>query len=216
MKEAAKRGLPNLRRTPEALAQLITKQSRKLLAALGILTDDELESRYHVRVERYIKDMLIEMHTLREMVDTLVLPAAFGYAGTLAASAAQAKSGGHQEIPQVDRANEIGKLAKQLKTQRDALAKIRSTRPSTCTTTRPRPAMLLTKDGRRHHGGRPRRVRCAGAARSPTMRGRCRSTGRCSSRFDPAQQIKGPAQSVGPCSSRALRSSSPLVATRCP
>ena len=53
-------------------------------------------------MERYVKDMLIEMHTLGEMVDTLVLPAAFGYSGTLASSAAQAKAAGITEIPQVD------------------------------------------------------------------------------------------------------------------
>src|SRR3954470_23570653 len=92
VKEAAKRGLPNLRRAPEALAQLATKQSRKLLTSLNILNDDELDSRYHVRLERYIKDMLIELHTLREMVDTMVLPAAFDYLGQLADSAAQAKA----------------------------------------------------------------------------------------------------------------------------
>src|SRR5213075_1606773 len=73
--EAAKRGLLNLRRTPEALAQLMTKQSHKLLTSLGILSETELDSRYHVRLERYIKDMLIELHTQRELVDTYVLPA---------------------------------------------------------------------------------------------------------------------------------------------
>src|SRR4051812_2498605 len=110
VKDAAKRGLPNFRRTPEALSQLVTKQSRKLLTSLGILSDEELDSRYHVRVERYIKDMLIEMHTLREMIDTQVLPAAFSYAGSLAASAAQAKSAGIKNIPQVEAANAIGAL----------------------------------------------------------------------------------------------------------
>src|SRR5690242_1950978 len=79
VKDAAKRGLLNLRRTPEALAQLVTKQSEKLLTSLGIFTNDELNSRYHVRLERYVKDMLIEMYTLREIVDTMVLPAAFDY-----------------------------------------------------------------------------------------------------------------------------------------
>src|SRR4051812_20327087 len=84
VKEATKRGLPNFRRTPESLAQLMTKQSTKLLTSLNILSEVELESRYHVRLERYIKDMLIELHTLRELVDTFVLPAAFQYAGSLA------------------------------------------------------------------------------------------------------------------------------------
>ena len=109
VKEAARRGLLNLRRTPEALAQLVTPASAKLLTGLGILTKEELESRYHVRLERYVKDMLIEMHTLEQMVGTLVLPAAMGYAGQLAAASANAKAGGIKVAPQVAEANRIGK-----------------------------------------------------------------------------------------------------------
>jgi glutamine synthetase len=124
VKEAAKRGLLNLRRTPEALAQLMTKQSRKLLTSLGILSDDELDSRYHVRLERYIKDMLIELHTLREIVDTMVLPAAFDYAGDLANAAAQAKSAGIKNIPQVTAANDLGALITDLQKHRTALGKV--------------------------------------------------------------------------------------------
>ncbi len=124
VKEAEKRGLLNLRRTPEALAQLATKQSNKLLTSLEILSDVELESRYHVRLERYIKDMLIELHTLREIVDTIVLPAAFGYASSLANAAAQAKSAGIKIIPQVDAANALGTLIVNLQKQRAALGKV--------------------------------------------------------------------------------------------
>jgi len=122
--EAAKRGLLNLRRTPEALAQLMTKQSHKLLTSLGILSETELESRYHVRLERYIKDMLIELHTMTELVDTFVLPAAFQYSGTLANSAAQAKSAGIKVIPQVEAANTLGALIADLQKQRAALGKV--------------------------------------------------------------------------------------------
>src|SRR5215510_13828133 len=123
VKEAAKRGLLNLRRTPEALAQMMTKQSEKLLTSLNIFSQDELESRYHVRLERYIKDMLIEMHTMREMVDTLVLPAAFTYSGSLAESAAQAKAAGISVIPQIETANAIGKAIQDLQKARAALSK---------------------------------------------------------------------------------------------
>jgi glutamine synthetase len=120
--EAEKRGLPNYRRTPEALAQLVTKQSRSLLTKLGVLTKEELESRYHVRMERYIKDLFIEMHTLAQMVDTLVLPAAFTYAGQLASSAAQAKTAGIKSVPQIEAANEVGELIEALREKREALA----------------------------------------------------------------------------------------------
>ena len=122
VKEAEKRGLPNLRRTPEALEQLVSRPARTLLNKLGILNKAELESRYHVRLERYVKDILIEMHTLKEMVDTLVIPAAFSYSGSLAASAAHAVAAGIKNVPQVDAANEIGALITSLREKRDALA----------------------------------------------------------------------------------------------
>ena len=121
VKEAKKRGLLNLRRSPEALEQMVTKQSRDLLTGLKIFTAEELESRYHVRLERYVKDMLIELHTLREMVDTLVLPAAFHYAGDLVEAAAQARSSGIKAAPQVAQANKVNKLIGELQKQRDAM-----------------------------------------------------------------------------------------------
>jgi glutamine synthetase len=119
--EAGKRDLPNLRRTPEALAQLVTKQSRAMLTGLGVFTKEELESRYHVRMERYVKDMLIELHTVQQIADTMVLPAAFTYAGQLAQSAAQAKSAGIKTIPQVEAANEVGELIEALRSRREVL-----------------------------------------------------------------------------------------------
>jgi glutamine synthetase len=118
--EARKRGLPNMRRTPESLAQIIAKPSRDLFANLGILTAEETESRYHIRLERYIKDMLIEMHTLAEIGDTMVLPACYAYVGSLADSAAKARSAGIKTVPQLAAANEVGKMVTTL--QRAAAA----------------------------------------------------------------------------------------------
>src|SRR5438105_9424309 len=122
--EAKKRGLPNLRRTPEALKELISKQSRSVLTKLGVFTKEELESRYHVRVERYVKDMLIELHTMREMVDTLVIPAAYSYLGQLSDAAAQAKSAGVSVVPQVDQANRLGTMIAELQKHREALGAV--------------------------------------------------------------------------------------------
>ena len=124
VKEAEKRGLPNFRRTPEALAQMVSKQSRALFQKLGILSKEELESRYHVRLERYIKDMLIELHMLGEMVDTLVMPAAFQYCAMLVDSAAAAKTAGVSPIPQTETANRVAKLIQQLQSGRAELGKV--------------------------------------------------------------------------------------------
>jgi glutamine synthetase len=119
--DAKKRGLLNLRRTPEALAQLTTKNARTVLTKLGILAKAEIDSRYHVKLERYIKDMLIELHTLAQMVDTMILPACYSYHGLLADAAAQAKAAGISIVPQVSAANDVGALIEQLRERRAAL-----------------------------------------------------------------------------------------------
>jgi glutamine synthetase len=124
VREAKKRGLPNFRRTPEALAQIVTKPSRELFMNLGILTKEEIDSRYHIRLERYIKDMLIEMHTLAEIANTMVLPAGYEYLGSLASAAAQAKSAGVKPAPQLQAANEAGVIVAGL--QKNAAALVRA------------------------------------------------------------------------------------------
>lgn len=75
--EAEKRGLPNLRTTPDALAQLRTKAASEFFAKTGMLSEEELEARFHIETERYIKDLEIEISALRDIVRTMVLPAAF-------------------------------------------------------------------------------------------------------------------------------------------
>ena len=122
--EAKQRGLLNLRRTPEALAQLLTDDAKALFKNTHILTEVELESRYHVRLERYVKDILIELHTIQQMIDTQVLPAAYAYLGTLAASAGQGATAGINMQPVVDAANSVSKLVATLQKKRAELAKV--------------------------------------------------------------------------------------------
>ncbi len=74
--EAAKRGLPNLRSTPEALAALRPKKVADLFAKYGILSKRELDARTEVLVEHYNKLLAIEGRTLLSMARTLLLPAA--------------------------------------------------------------------------------------------------------------------------------------------
>ena len=112
-----------MRSTPDALAQLRTSHAKQLFSSLGVMTEAELDSRYHVRLERYIKDILIEAHTLREMVDTFVVPSALAYAGELARSAAAAGQAGIKSVPHVAEANRIGEMIEQLETHRAALRK---------------------------------------------------------------------------------------------
>lgn len=144
--EAERRGLLNLRRTPEALKQLVTESSRAVLTSLGIFTNEELDSRYHVRLERYTKDLLIELNTLHEMVNTLVLPAAFSFLGRLSDGAANSKAAGITEIPQVVAAGIVGKMTSELMQRRDALAEV-TDRAEKMHDDPAAQAQLLTSDG---------------------------------------------------------------------
>lgn len=84
--EAEKRGLPNIRSMVEALPHYITEKSIKLFEKHGVLSKQELYSRYEILLEQYSKTINIEAKTMIEMANRLILPAAAKYAANLAAS----------------------------------------------------------------------------------------------------------------------------------
>jgi glutamine synthetase len=120
-KEAEKRGLLNLKKTPEALAQLLEPSAKNLLTGLGVFSEAELTSRFHVRTERYLKDLQIELDTLKLLVDTSVLPACFDHLESLAQGVNQLKLSGLTRVPQ-ERA-ELGEFEKKLSLQSKEEAK---------------------------------------------------------------------------------------------
>jgi glutamine synthetase len=61
---------------------------------MNIVSEAELKSRYHILMEKYAKDLLIEANTLKNMVFQGVLPSAFAYRKDLADSLAAMKSVG--------------------------------------------------------------------------------------------------------------------------
>lgn len=99
--EADKRGLPHLKTTPEALHEIVSAKSMKLLTSLNVFSEEEIKSRFHVRIEIYNKKVLIEAETLFRMVETQILPAAYSYSTLLAGGVAAAKSAG-MNAPQAD------------------------------------------------------------------------------------------------------------------
>lgn len=92
VREAERRGLPNLRKTPEALEQLIEEKHVELFQRHGVFSKEEVKSRYHVRLERFIKNLLIEGDTLRAILDTQVIPAALSYTQDIAQTASECKA----------------------------------------------------------------------------------------------------------------------------
>ena len=75
VEDAENRGLPHLRNTATALNVLNTDAAKKLFVAHNILSEAELNSRYHVRLEQYLTQVEIEADTILEMVNQGVLPA---------------------------------------------------------------------------------------------------------------------------------------------
>jgi len=92
--EAAKRGLPNLKTSADALKVIMDTNANKFLTDLGIYSKSELHMRYNVRVERYCKHREIEFRTLVSMVHKDILPAAIEYKARLAAAIDDQKDAG--------------------------------------------------------------------------------------------------------------------------
>ena len=94
-KEAAKRGLPNLKTTPEALPVLSSKPVIELFTKYGILSEAELRSREEIYLEMYSKTLKTEANLVVRMASTIIFPAAMRYQSELAAACANLKAVGH-------------------------------------------------------------------------------------------------------------------------
>jgi glutamine synthetase len=87
-KEAAKRGLPNLKTTPDALPCLIKQTNIDLFSRYGVLNEAEVRARYVAAAEQYAKLLNIEANTMVAMAHRMYLPALTTYSSDLAASVA--------------------------------------------------------------------------------------------------------------------------------
>ncbi len=74
--EAAKLGLPNLVSTPEALEVLNTQKAKDVFAKYGVLSNEELESRYNTYKETYETLIAIEASAAADIAKTMIIPAA--------------------------------------------------------------------------------------------------------------------------------------------
>jgi glutamine synthetase len=113
--EAAKRGLPNNKSTVDALPALQTEKAKKIFAQFGVLSERELESRYEIAWERYVKVQNIEANATVEIARTLLVPAAVTYLGQLGAAS---KSKGANKL-----ADRIASVVDRLVENIDALEK---------------------------------------------------------------------------------------------
>ncbi|HEX5817323.1 MAG TPA: hypothetical protein VFY20_00495 [Gemmatimonadales bacterium] len=82
--EAARRGLPILKDSVEAFPVLKSKKTVDLFKTYGVLNKAEVDSRFHIAVEKYVKQLLIEAETMGHIARTQILPAALKHQSLLA------------------------------------------------------------------------------------------------------------------------------------
>ena len=118
VEEAEKRGLYNLKTTPDALPHFIAEKNIALFTKHGIFTREELFSRYEIWLENYYKTINIESNTLAEMIQKQVIPSVYTYVEKLADTAAAKKS----VVAGISVASEAALISK-LSTLADTMAK---------------------------------------------------------------------------------------------
>ena len=94
VKEAEKRGLLNLKTTPEALKYFPSDANRAMFKKMGVFSDSEISSRFEIQNENYSKIIGIEALTMIDMTRKLYLPAASSYSKELADTIASKKACG--------------------------------------------------------------------------------------------------------------------------
>jgi len=82
-KEAAKRKLPNIKKTGYALDALVSSKNSKMLIRQSVFNQTEIESRYNTKVEQYITSLEIETEATYDLINTKIIPTAITYQGEL-------------------------------------------------------------------------------------------------------------------------------------
>ncbi len=127
-KEAARRGLPNIKTSPEAFEAFLSREAEHLFASHKVYSARELEAIYHIEMENYIKQVEIEARIAKDMALTMFFPASATYAKELATSAQGMKStlgSGSASVKTVTSVlNQVGRGLTSLQTEVTKLEKL--------------------------------------------------------------------------------------------
>ena len=110
VKEAERRGLPNIKSMVEAAGTLTTDKAIRLFEKFGIFTRVELESREEILYETYAKTINIEALTMINMANKKYIPAVVGYTKTLADTVIAVREAGADPFVQAELLGEVSTL----------------------------------------------------------------------------------------------------------
>ncbi|MDE6148784.1 MAG: glutamine synthetase III [Ruminococcus sp.] len=111
--EAEKRGLLNLKSTPEAIPHFADKKNIDLFVRHGVYTEAEIHSRVEILLDEYCKTINIEALTMIDMAKKDILPAASSYIKELAKTAELAKACGAETDFETDLVKRLSSLSSQ-------------------------------------------------------------------------------------------------------
>ncbi|OHE76718.1 MAG: glutamine synthetase, partial [Treponema sp. RIFOXYC1_FULL_61_9] len=123
VKEAERRGLPNIRSSVDALPILVKAETIDLFEKHKVLSKEESESRYHIYLEKYSKQINIEAGVMVDMAKRSIFPAVSAYGASLARDATSFAAIGAVSAPQEKRAKRIAEVASELFDETEKLEK---------------------------------------------------------------------------------------------
>ncbi|MFN8244632.1 MAG: glutamine synthetase III [Ferruginibacter sp.] len=123
-KEAARRGLPNVKTTPLALDAFVTEKNMALFAENDIYNHAELEARHEIMLESYIKRVQIEARVMGDLATTYILPSAVKYQNELIANITGLKAVGLPESAWANQKQVLEKLSEHINTISDNVEKM--------------------------------------------------------------------------------------------
>ncbi len=130
VKEAERRGLPNISSMVEAAATLTTPKAVKLFERFGIFTKAELESREEILYENYAKTINIEALTMIEMSSKQIIPAVVKYTKELADTVNAVKAAGADASVQLALLNKVSDKLAQMQNALTHLEEVEATASS--------------------------------------------------------------------------------------
>ena len=123
VKEAERRGLDNLKTTPEALPRFVSQKSIDVFTKQEVLTEIEVKTRGEIMMEEYNNTLHFEMLTMLEMAKQEILPACLKYTKFVTDDIASKKAIGLDAPNETDRARTLTTLTEELITRIDTLDK---------------------------------------------------------------------------------------------
>lgn len=120
--EAEKRGLGNHRTLPEAIAAFKDETKTMFLTKTGVYKPSEIQTRYNILLERYVKCREIEFKTLRSMILKQVLPVAIESKSLLSKAVLKQKEVGVESTVELELLKNLSNHTKDLYTQTNMLA----------------------------------------------------------------------------------------------